>query len=160
MGLPAAPAMVSHGPHALLASVNALLLMACQPHLRSLAPLLAPSRLVSYPTYACNDNICGFFCMFEWWCEAGAMTNMNKVAQLCSVLQDDACDFVQSLSSLDTMTYQELKTQLIDTFGAREAEHVNKLWSFKHCSMLLDNYVTKFCKLRNQAAPNKEREDL
>ena len=47
------------------------------------------------------------------------------------------------------MTYQELKTQLIDTFGAREAEHLNKLWSFKRGSMSLDDYVTKFRKLRN-----------
>lgn len=77
------------------------------------------------------------------------MTDMDKVAQLCSALQDDARDFVQSLSSLDTMTYQELKTQLIDTFGAREAEHLNKLWSFKRGSMSLDDYVTKFRKLRN-----------
>ena len=112
------------------------------------------------PTYAGNDNIRGFFRMFECWCEAGVMTDMDKVAQLCSALQDDARDFVQSLSSLDTMTYQELKTQLIDTFGAREAEHLNKLWSFKRGSMSLDDYVTKFRKLRNQAALTKEREDL
>ena len=52
---------------------------------------------------------------------------MDKVAQLCSALQDNAHGFMQSLSLLDTMTYQEPKTQLIDTFGAREAEHLNKL---------------------------------
>ena len=88
------------------------------------------------------------------------MTDMDKVAQLCSVLQENACDFMQSPSPLDMMTYQELKTQLIDTFGAREAEHLNKLWLFKHGSMSIDNYVTKFCKLCKQAALTKEQEDL
>ena len=31
------------------------------------------------PTYAGNNNIRGFFHMFECWCEAGVMTDMDKV---------------------------------------------------------------------------------
>ena len=48
--------------------------------------------------------------MFECWCKAGVMTDMDKVVQLCSMLQDDTSDFTQSLSLLDMMSYQELKT--------------------------------------------------
>ena len=35
------------------------------------------------PTYAGNDNIRSFFCMFECWFKAGVMMDMYKVAQLC-----------------------------------------------------------------------------
>ena len=57
------------------------------------------------------------------------------------------------------MTYATLKAKLIETFSQRESEYLSRLIALKRGSLTLEEYVTKFRKLRNQAALSNERED-
>ena len=52
---------------------------------------------------------------------------------------------MQNLPDLDVLSYVELNQLLIDSFGARESKHLNKLWAFKCGNLTLEAYITKFC---------------
>ena len=75
--------------------------------------------------YDGTGNIEGFFCFFNWWCASGHLSADDSPTLLCGAVRGEACDHLGNSRMLAKGgTYEEVKSNLITTFGCQEAKNL------------------------------------